>query len=212
MEAVGRVVGVALILGVFCVSCGSDENDQGIVFRAVGIFQGERQEDQCEVPTTENQITDASVSLPLNSTDSLFAIEDGYPDSSSIISFCRGFLELENNLFDQAIVVDRIDFEYEIPGARIPIPSHSALVGWRINPDNADEEDDPSSFGQVNVIFAQLDGQLIPSTLIAFLRQNQPSLPQLPYNMIIHLTARGRTDSGDSVVSNEIRYSVQWTN
>jgi hypothetical protein len=61
------------------------------------------------------------------------------------------------------------------------------------------------------VIFAQPDGQLIPSTLVSFLRQNQPSLPALPYNMIIHITARGRTDSGDLLVSNEIRYTVQWT-
>ncbi len=208
MEAVGRVVGLALILGLLSVGCGSDENDQGIVFRAVGIFQGEVQEGQCEIPTTENQITDASVALLLSSS----FVDDGYPAATSLLSFCRGFLELENNLRDQAIVVDRIDFQYEIPGAHINIPAHSAPTGLRINPVNTDPETDPSSFGQVNVIFAQLDGQLIPSTLVAFLRQNQPSLPQLPYNMIIHLTARGRTDSGDAVVSNEIRYAVQWTN
>jgi len=209
VEAVGRVVGIALIVGFVCASCGSNSNDQGITFRAVGIFQGERQEDQCEVPTTENQITDASVVLPLN--NSLFIdVDGGYPNSASS-TFCRGFLELENNLNDQAITVDRIDFQYEIPGARITIPSSSALVGWRLNPANADPETDPNSFGQVNVIFAQLDGQLVPSTLVSFLRQNQPSLPQLPYNMIIHLTARGRSDSGDTVETNEIRYAVQWT-
>jgi hypothetical protein len=208
VEAVGRVVGLTLILGLIYAGCGDNENNQGISFRAVGIFQGEQQEDQCEVPTTENQITDASISLPLN----ISFVDGGYPDSSSLLSFCRGFLELENRLFDQAIVVDRLDFQYEIPGATISIPSHSALVGWRINPANADPEDNPNSFGQVNVIFAQLDGQLVPSTLVAFLRQNQPSLPQLPYNMIIHLTAQGRTDNGDVLVSNEIRYSVQWTN
>jgi len=207
VEAVGRVVGVALILGLLCAGCGDNENNQGISFRAVGIFQGEVQEDQCEVPTTENQITDPSIALPLNSA----FVNDGYPDSSSLLSFCRGFLELENQLFDQAIVVDRLDFQYEIPGANISIPSHSAPVGWRINPENTDPDTNPSSFGQVNVIFAQLDGQMIPSTLVAFLRQNQPSLPQLPYNMIIRLTAQGRTDSGDLLVSNEIRYSVQWT-
>ena len=207
MEAVGRVVGIALIVGLACASCGSGENDQGIVFRAVGIFQGERQQAQCEVPTTENQITDGSVVLILESQ----LVDGGYPDSTSILSFCRGFIELENNLNDQAITVDRIDFQYEIPGARVSIPSNSALVGWRLNPANADPDTNPNSFGQVNVIFAQLDGQLIPSTLVAFLRQNQPSLPQLPYSMLIRLTARGRSDSGDTVETNEIRYSVQWT-
>jgi len=206
VEAVGRVVGIALIVGFVCASCGSNSNDQGITFRAVGIFQGERQEDQCEVPTTENQITDGSVALTLESQ----FVDGGYHDSTSLLSFCRGFLELENNLNDQAITVDRIDFQYEIPGARITIPSSSALVGWRLNPANADPETDPNSFGQVNVIFAQLDGQLVPSTLVSFLRQNQPSLPQLPYNMIIHIIARGRADSGDALEANEIRYSVQW--
>lgn len=208
MGVVGRTVGVALLLGVLGLGCGNDgSNDQGVSFRAVGIFQGETQQDRCEVPTTENQITDQSVALPLNSP----AVDRGFPDSSSF-SFCRGFIELQNNLFGQAIVVDRIDFEYEIPSARIPIPSNSAPTGLRINPADADPDQNPNSFGQVNVIFAQLDGQLVPSSLVLFLRQNQPSLPQLPYVMIIHITAHGRTDSGERMVSNEIRYTVEWTN
>jgi hypothetical protein len=202
------MVGIALIVGFVCASCGSNDNSQGITFRAVGIFQGEQQQGECQVPTADNQITDASVVLFLNSA----LVDGGYPDSTSIQSFCRGFLELENNLDNQAIVVDRIDFRYEIPGANMSIPSNSAPVGWRLNPANADPDTNPNSFGQVNVIFAQLDGQLISSTLITFLRQNQPSLPKLPYNMIIHLTARGRSDSGDAIETNEIRYSVQWIN
>jgi hypothetical protein len=207
VEAVGRVVGIVLIVGLACASCGSNDNDQGITFRAVGIFQGERQQEQCEVPTTDNQITDASVVLPLESQ----FVDGGYPDSTSLLSFCRGFLELENNLNNQAITVNRVDFRYEIPGSRVAIPASSALVGWRLNPANADPDTNPNSFGQVNVIFAQLDGQLVPSTLVSFLRQNQPSLPKLPYNMIIRLTAQGRSDSGDLIETNEISYSVQWT-
>jgi hypothetical protein len=218
--AVGRVLGVVFILGLSAVGCGGgggggDENDQGISFRAVGIFQGEQQEDQCEVPTTENQIADTGIAVPLDGAvfpppapDQLIG---GYPDSNAALSFCRGFIQLDNDLNNQAIVVERFDFVYEIPGSRIAIPENSAPTGFRINPANADPEANPNPFGQVNTIFIQLNGQLIPSTLVLFLRQNQQSLPALPYVMIIHVTARGRTDSGDVLVTNEVRYTVELT-
>jgi hypothetical protein len=207
---IGRAVGIGMLLGLVSASCGGSggDNDQGISFRAVGVFQGETQEAQCQVPTTENAISDQSASLPLNSAQ----LDAGFPNSFSVFSFCRGFLELQNNLFGQAINVERIDFEYEIPGARIAIPSSSTPTGVRINPADADPQANPNSFGQVNVIFTQLDGQLISSRLVLFLRQNAASLPQLPYVMIIHITVRGRTDSGDVLVSNEIRYTVEWVN
>jgi hypothetical protein len=206
--AVGRGIGVALVvvgLGVF--GCGDNDNDQGISFRAVGILQGEQQQDQCQVPTADSAIADAGISIPLNSP----LVDNGYPDSFSVLSFCRGFLQLENNLNDQAVVVDRFDFEYEIPGARIAVPANSAPTGVRINPANADPSQTPAPFGQVNAVVVQLDGQLVPSTLVQFLRQNQPSLPALPYVMIIHIKARGRTDSGDRIQTNEVRYTIEWT-
>lgn len=205
MGAFGRVMGVALLLGLIAMGCGGGgDNDQGISFRIVGIFQGEQQEDQCQIPMVDNAISDQSAVLQLANS----LIDGGYPDSRSILSFCRGFLELQNNLFGQAVLVERIDFEYEIPGARIQIPQSSAPTGIRLNPADANPETNPSPSGQVNVVITQLDGQLIPATLVQFLRQNAPSLPQLPYVVIIHVKARGRTDSGDVRVSNETRYTV----
>jgi hypothetical protein len=207
---IGPGIGVALVVGLSIVGCGgggSSENDQGVSFRAVGILQGEVQEDQCQVPTADSAIADAGVSIPLNSP----FVDNGYPSSFSVLSFCRGFLQLENNMLGQAVVVDRVDFEYEIPGARIAIPANSAPTGFRINPVDADPELTPSPFGQVNAVVVQLDGQLVPSTLVQFLRQNRQSLPALPYIMIIHIRARGRTDSGNLLETNEIRYTVEWT-
>ena len=210
MAAVGRVVGLALVLGLICASCGSDDNSQGISFRAVGIFQGTVETDKCTAPVADKAIADQSIALPLN--NSLFInIDTGFPNASSGFLLCRGYIWLENELDNQAIVVDRIDFDYEIPGARISIPSSSSVVGFKIPPANADPKTTVNPFGQVNIYLGHLEGQLVPATLILFLRQNQPSLPALPYNMIIHITARGRTDSGDLLVSNEIRYTVQWT-
>ncbi len=207
MGVEGRMRWLVVLLALMCGACGNEgENDQAVSFRLIGIFQGERQEDQCQVPTTDNAISDQSIALPLNNS----SISNGYPDSSSFLSFCRGFLQLQNNLFGQRILIDRIDFEYEVPGSSIAVPSGSFPTGLSLNPADADAEQNPNSFGAVNTFFTQLDGQLVPSTLILFLRQNQPSLPQLPYVMIVHVTARGRTESGDLIVSNETRYTVEW--
>lgn len=204
MEAVGRVLKVALILGLVVTGCGDDgDNDNGISLRAVGFFQGEIQEGRCLVPTADDAIADPSITLALQS----LLLDDGYPTGAFV---CRGYLWLENNLFDQAVVVERLDFEYEIPGARIGIPANSAPVGIRINPANADPETQPSPFGPPNVYIGQPEGQIVPASLVLFLRQNQLSLPQLPYTMIVHVTALGRTDSGETMVSNEVRYTIQW--
>ncbi len=208
MEAVGRAVELALILGLICVSCGDNGNNQGSSFRAVGIFQGTVEEDKCTAPVADKAIADPSIALQL---DDPF-IDGGYPNALTGFFLCRGYIWLENELVNQAIVVDRIDFEYEIPGAHISIPASASTVGFRINPANADPETNINPFGQVNIYLGHLEGQLVPASLVLFLRQNQPSLPALPYNMLIHITVRGRTDSGDLLVTNEIRYSVQWTN
>lgn len=205
MGAFGRVVGMALLLGLVGIGCGGGgNNDQGISFRTVGIFQGRQQQDQCEIPTASTAISDQGIVLVLSSD----SITGGFPDSNRAIGFCRGFLQLQNNLRGQAILVEQIDFAYEIPGARVRVPENSALTGIRLNPADADPDTNPSPSGQVNVVFTQLEGQLIPAALVQFLRQNAPSLPQLPYIMIIRVTARGRTDSGNVRVTNETRYTV----
>jgi len=150
VEAVGRVVGLALALGLLGVSCGgSNDNDQGSSFRAVGIFQGTVEQDQCTVPVADHAIADPGIALQLNNSQ----VDNGFPDSFSAFG-CRAFIELENNLVAQAFVVDRMDFDYEIPGARLTIPSSSMPTGFRINPVDADPDTHPSPFGQVNVELA----------------------------------------------------------
>src|SRR5712692_1343915 len=106
-------MGLALVLGLLCVSCGSNENDQGISFRAVGIFQGTVETDKCTVPVADKAIADQSITLPLNDP----FIDTGFPNASTGFFLCRGYIWLQNNLVCQAIAVDRIDFDYEITGA-----------------------------------------------------------------------------------------------
>jgi hypothetical protein len=217
---VGRIMTIAL-MGLFVVGCGGDggdgdnDNDNGISFRAVGFFQGTFQDNRCEVPTAADAIADPSNNLVLNDV----TVDSGYPTG---IFFCRAFLWLENNLVNQAVVVDRLDFEYEIPGSRIGIPPHSSSVGIRINPAPVTQPDNPpagsplpppdSPFGPPNVYIGSPQGQIVPASLVLFLRQNQQALPQLPYTMIVRMTAHARTDAGDGLVSNEVGYTINWDN
>lgn len=164
------------------------------------------------MPSATSAIADGGISIPLDGMVFGFdVLQGGFPDSSVGFSICRGYIQLQNDLINQSINVERIDFEYEIPGSRIAVPMNSMPTGFRINPANADPATTPAPFGQANVLLVQPDGQMIPSTLVQLLRQNEPSLPQAPYVMIIHVTAHGRTDTGDTFVSNELRYTVEWT-
>ena len=212
METVRRIISIALFIGLVGVGCGDNgSNDQGVSFRAVGLYIGDASESKCTAPTTDKAIADQGISLDLNDPPLI----QGFPNAANVFYVCRGYIWLQNDMANQSINVERIDFEYEIPGARLSIPASSAPIGVRINPakpdpakDGAAENNNP--FGQVNVYIGHLEGQLVPGTLVQFLRQNQPSLPQLPYVMIIHMRALGRSDSGDLLTSNEIRYTVEW--
>ena len=204
MGAVGRIMTMALVVGLFVVGCGdSSNNDNGISFRAVGFVQGQLNENKCTFPTAGTAIADQSQNLTLDSA----SVDSGYPAG---VFFCRAYLWLENNLVNQALVVDRLDFDYEIPGARIGVPAHSSSVGIRINPANADATTSPSPFGPPNVYIGLPEAQMVPASLVLFLRQNRQTLPQLPYTMIIKMTAHSRSDAGQSLVSNEIRYTITW--
>jgi hypothetical protein len=194
-------MGLILVGGLLAIGCGDGgDNDNGIAFRAVGFFQGTLSDGRCTVPTATSAIADQSNNLVL---DSAF-VDSGYPAG---VFFCRGYLWLENNLVGQAVVVDRLDFEYEIPGARIGLPSHSSSVGIRINPPDSET---PSPFGPPNVYIGLPEAQIVPASVVLFLRQNRQSLPQLPYTMIVKITAHARSDAGQSLVSNEVRYTITW--
>ena len=202
--AVGRVIGVVLAIALFVTGCGDGgDNDNGIAFRAVGFFQGEVQDGRCTVPTAAQAIADQSQNLPLDSA----SVDSGYPAG---VFFCRAYLWLENNLLNQAIVVDRLDFEYEIPGSRIGLPTHSSSVGIRVNPANASPDSSPSPFGPPNVYIGLPEAQIVPASVVLFLRQNRQTLPQLPYTMIVKVTAHARSDAGQGLTSNELRYTITW--
>jgi hypothetical protein len=198
---VGRIIRLVLVGGLLVVGCGdSGDNDNGISFRAVGFVQGTFSDGKCTVPTAGSGIADQSNNIVLDSA----IVDSGYPAGAF---FCRAYLWLENNLLRQAVIVDRLDFEYEIPGSRIGLPSHSSSVGIRINPADSTAA---SPFGPPNVYVGLPEAQIVPASVVLFLRQNRQSLPQLPYTMIVKMTAHARSDAGQSYVSNELRYTITW--
>jgi len=193
-----------IVGGLLVIGCGdSGDNDNGISFRAVGFFQGTFNDGRCTVPTATTAIADQSNNLVLDSAQ----VDSGYPAG---VFFCRAYLWLENDLVGQAIVVDRLDFEYEIPGSRISLPSHSSSVGIRINPSDTDPAKAPNPFGAPNIYIGLPEAQIVPASVVLFLRQNRQSLPQLPYTMIVKMTAHAQSDSGHGYVSNEVRYTITW--
>ena len=115
METVRRIISFALFVGLMgMMGCGSDSNSnhQGVSFRAVGLFSGDLSESKCTVPTTTKAIADQGTSLPLSDP----RLDFGYPNNTTDVFFiCQGYIWLQNDLVDQAIVVNSIDFEYEIP-------------------------------------------------------------------------------------------------
>ena len=209
-RTISRWAAVSAVLASFgLASCGTQttgSNDQGIVFQAVGIVRGPEQiteqQIQCTEPTTENAIADTSHNL-----DITFARE--YPDRGDPFGNpCGGYIGLLNHLATLAINVTEIVITYEIPGAGIPLPSNSVATGQRINPSTSDDD---ASSGQTNLLYIQLAGQIVPSSMIVFLNQNVNRLPQTPYTMNVFFVAKGQSENGTRYESNQIGYTLTIT-
>lgn len=197
----GLLCALALVAG--CGGSGGN-NDQGIVFRATGIFRGLEsiQPDRitCTEPTTDNAIIDTSFTL------SLSLPIDGFPDRfNPLADPCGGYIGLQNNLSNQFINVYEIAIRYEVPGAAVQVPDWSVSFGQTIPPSTF-EGDTPS--GLPNVIFAELVGQIVPLPILVFLNQNVNRLPATPYVMNVFLVARGQSDQGTNYETNEIGYTI----
>ncbi len=201
-----------LLATVSLMGCGGSggadgNNDQGIVFRAVGFVRGPESIDieqiRCTEPTTQNAINDASFTINLGR-------ERFYPDRNNPFGNpCGGYIALENELSQQAINVQFIEVGYDIPGAGIPIEAGGPITsGFRINSALSQDE---SGSGQPNLVYVQLVGQMISEETMTFLEQNQNNLPSTPYAMTATFRAVGQSDSGTRYTSNSISYQFTIT-
>lgn len=205
-------LGMSLVaVSVALAGCGGGggadgNNDQGIVFRAVSFVRGPESIDadqiRCTEPTTQNFIIDPSWVIDLDSTRF-------FPDRNDPFGNpCGGFIALENNLAVQAVNVQQIVIQYEIPGAGIAPPETTIFTGLRINPTSSTDE---NSTGQVNLIYAQLVGQMLPEPIVTWLEQNINVLPSTPFQMIAEFEAFAQSDDGTRYISNPIDYQFTIT-
>lgn len=197
------VSAAALVLPVL-VGCGGgsgDNNDQGISFRAIGMFRGAESITQgqitCTIPNVQSAISDVSFNLNINTATDFPNRNDPFADP------CGGYIQLENLLLNQAINVQEIAIRYEVPGSAVGIPEHSVNSGVRINSASSTQT---GSSGLPNVVFHALYSQIVPQAIIVFLNQNENRLPSPPYFMNAFLKARAQSDNGTNYESNEIGY------
>src|SRR5262245_18051166 len=102
--AAAGIVSAALAAAMGCGGSGGN-NDQGIVFRATGIFRGPEQIDEritCTEPNTDNSIVDAAFELSLSRVPA-------FPDRFNPFGDpCGGYIAMENNLAQLNINVQSV--------------------------------------------------------------------------------------------------------
>jgi hypothetical protein len=216
---------LGLVLAAGPLHAGNNPN--GIVFRAVGFAAGEAEisggQIKCEIPDVESAIRDGAFSYGLWNTygvESLFFPDANHPFANP----CGGWLQLQSNLLDQSISIERVELRFAIPGAgrfrqfvptrrRFPIACRdfrraTLFVGGVVNPVNS--MNDNSSSGAPNVAFLQLLPMVTPQ-LLQCLRDQYAGLStemfvSLP--LVIRARALGRADSGEKYTSNTARYTL----
>jgi len=230
MRIIGRglaVVGALALAMAVVRTAEAGNNPNGIVFRAVGWFKGKAEitagQIKCEVPSVSTAIADGAFSVGLWNTygsQTLF-----FPDTSNPFGNpCGGWLQLQNNLRDQALNLDRIELRFKIRGASqfnqfvatrkgfpvacLYLRRNKVFAGLRINPVNSTQN--TSSSGAPNVVFAQLLPVISPQ-LLSCLRGQYAPLPTDIYtslSLVVRATAVVVSDAGDTYRSNTVPYTV----
>ncbi|HJQ84415.1 MAG TPA: hypothetical protein VKA21_10090 [Candidatus Binatia bacterium] len=223
----GVVLAVLVIVGLAAATASADNNPNGVAFRAVGWFKGKAEISEegikCEIPTIKNAIADGSFAMGLWNT---FGFSNNYfPDINGPFSNpCGGWVQLQNNLQDQAISLDRIEMRYKIPGARRFrqfVPTQNAFpiacrelrrdtqfVGALINPINSTV--DQSGSGSPNVTFIEIL-PIVSAQMFNCLRSQYGPLPadlftSLP--LVVRARVFGTSDAGTPYKSNVIPYTL----
>jgi hypothetical protein len=229
MRISGRGVVMVAVLAVLAagVTASADNNPAGMAFRAVNFVKGKADvtEDKitCEIPVVGEGIADGAFAMGIWNT---FGFANLYfPDPNSpFTNPCGGWLQLQSNLVDQSLVVERVELRFKIPGAgrfRQFVPTKNGFpiacrqfrkdtlfVGTVINASNSTDEG--TSSGKPNVAFLQLL-PMVSTQLFNCLRGQYGSLSTDIYSslsLVIRVTAFGVSDSGDQFKSNTLPYTL----
>jgi hypothetical protein len=200
-------MGLGLVVATaFFVGCGGSggNNDQGIVFRATGIFRTLTSDTgtiiTCTDPITASQaITDTAGTISLTLTVD-------YPNRNQSISDpCGGYVGLQNNLSQQSINTQFATVRYEVAGSAVQVPTVPVNIGLTVPPASCKG---CTSSGIDGFIYLPLAQQLVSQETITFLNQNSNELPAPPYQMNVFVTVSGQSDQGTNYTSNEIGYTI----
>ena len=202
-----RWSGLAFVLALVagCGGGSGGNNDQGVVFRASGIFRTQTNitpdRITCTEPiTVESAISDTTGTISLSTTDF-------YPDRFNPVGDpCGGQLALQNSLSTQSINVQFVTVEYQVAGSAVQVPTYVVNTGVTIPSPNC--LTCTFSSGQPGVAYVLLNGGLVPQQIITFLNQNVNRLPATPYQMDLFVTASGQSDQGTNYETNVIGYTI----
>jgi hypothetical protein len=222
------ILAAALAVGCAGAPALASNNPNGIVFRAVGFWKGRASISNgtitCEVPSISSKISDGAFSMGLWNTFGVPTLL--FPDRNSAFGDpCGGYLELQSNLVDQSIVLDRVEMKLTIPGAGrfrargvrtfrgfpvqcMPLRRATFYVGEVLGPSNS--TDPGGSSGAPNVVFIQML-PLLDTEVIQCLRSQYAPLPSTAFAslpVVIRVTAVGISDSGQTYRSNSISYAL----
>ncbi len=194
----GRVVLVAACIAVMGCGSGGGSNDNGVSFRALGVFQ----EQEMIAPAVDTFNADA----PMGDTGRIVSLSASTTIPNDINGdgdLDGGYIGVRNELDSEGINVQGIHVEIFIPGATLPNPVARDFVPLAISlgPRVVAEGETATNTFYAQTIF-------VSSDVMAFLNQNRTLLPTPPFNMNIVMTVTGISDSGDSFDTNEITYNV----
>lgn len=226
---VGRRMLAAAVLAALLLAevARADNNPNGMVFRAVGFFRGKGQitdtSIQCEIPTVTTAIADGVFEMGLWNTYGVNTIY--FPDiNGPFANPCGVWVQLQNNLLNQAIQIDHISLHYKILGARrfrqfvparngFPIAcrqlrNDTIFAGAVINPINSTL--DQSVSGRPNVTFVQMVPFVTPQMINCLRGQYAPLSTDLftSLSLVIRASVFGTSDTGEMFKANPINYTL----
>jgi hypothetical protein len=189
------VIGCGVTLAAL-MGCGSaSNNDQGAGFRIVGFWKDATKE-----------AGDAGQRWPTSADDTVDATT---------------FIEVENDLTEVAVNVQRVLLSYYIAGAEVQPPDTSAPFFAFLEPDREGRTGDTSR-GQSGgsslppVLNPEeprtnsvAEAVILPPSIITWMTSNSNLLPTPPYTLEVMVTARGTTTAGDVLETNTANYFIE---
>jgi hypothetical protein len=197
------------------------------VFRAVGWFKGKAEitagRINCEIPNVTNAISEGAFAMGLWNTYGVPTLY--YPDVNSPFGNpCGVWIQLQNNMIDQGLMLDHVDLKYRIAGARrfrrggvsmrkqFPtvcrqLRNQRLFVGNRLNPVNSTQ--DTSTSGAPNVAFIEMLPFVTPE-MVTCLQSvfADPTVTFTSLDLVVRATAVGVSDAGETYRSNPIQYTL----